>query len=280
MNIVQMHERVRFWTDTVGSPRWEAEDIDTALNTSQNDIVEEKYMATRIISKGDSFQKTQKIRDELSNLVNIKNFTGGEIANSVTTIMGSVTNTCVVAAAGYPANYRYQLALSVNVGSPTATRYNCIPTTYDRINVIKDNPFRRLRTSIFPKVYYIESTTGLSIYHLLSSTVSSSDLYYLAAPVQYRYGTEYDSAQHFTSFDIVIVVSATVVYKGTTYYRGNEITITAGNEHITSGTVLFNFTDSNINETLHEQIARKAAVNLLLSVKEFDKSKEVTAYFI
>ena len=69
MNIVQLHDRVRFWIDTVASTRFESDDLDQAINAAIVDITDEKYDQSRLNHRGDSFQRTQRVRDELSNLV-------------------------------------------------------------------------------------------------------------------------------------------------------------------------------------------------------------------
>jgi hypothetical protein len=76
------------------------------------------------------------------------------------------------------------------------------------------------------------------------------------------------------------VTSESAVYNGVTYLLGSTITIAAPFLQITSGTVIDFYVNSNIGLALHEEIARKGAVNALLSIKEFDKAKALTEYFI
>ena len=69
MNIVQIHERTRFWLDFVGSPRYEVTDLDLGLNLAQNQIWKEKYDRTKLLHASESFESTQAVRDELRDFV-------------------------------------------------------------------------------------------------------------------------------------------------------------------------------------------------------------------
>lgn len=257
MNIVQLHERVRFWLDTVGSARFEPFDLDNAINSAMNEIIEERYQSSKRLSKGDSFQRSQRVRDELSNIV--KKF------EPTTT---NTTNKSLVELHDFPAGYKYLLAIAAYNGS----NYPCSPLTYDMYNTVSPNPFRRIRASLFPKLYYIESNEGITILHSMSN-VTKAIIHYLEEAIQWQWGIDYTSSKAFTVADIVIVNSDLVVYDGANYLRGDTITIVNGHTNITSGTVLFDYTNSNINSNLHEEIARKAAINALISIRESEKVK-------
>lgn len=265
MNVVQLHERVRFWLDTVGSARFEPFDIDNAVNAAMNDIVDQKYQSSRVAGRGDSFQRSQKLRDELSSIVK---------AVQINTT-GSVSP-ALAPKASFPADYKYLAAISVFNGNT----YNCWPLTYDRLNVIQANPYRRPRQVPFAKQYYVESETGISIHHSLSANPTSVTIHYISQPIQWAYGIDYTSSKSFVAGNVVIASSESVVYNGATYLRGTAITIVTGHENITSGTVVYDYTNSNINLPLHEEIARKAATFALISIKEFDKSKALVEHFI
>lgn len=264
MNIVQLHERTRFWLDQVGSARFEPFDIDNAINSGMNDLVEQKYQSTRLINRGDSFQRTQKLRDELSNIVK-------KIEPATT----NSTNKSLVPVALIPAGYKYLLAIAAYNGS----NYPGTPLTYDRRFEIEKNPFRRLRSKPFPKVYYIENEEGIEMLHALTN-VTKAIIYYLVEATQWKWGIDYTSTKAFTVGNVVLVNSDLVVYNGSNYLRGDPITIVQGHTNITSGTVLYDYVSSNINSNLHEEIARKGAINALLSIKEFDKVKSLLELFI
>jgi PKD repeat protein len=119
------------------------------------------------------------------------------------------------------------------------------------------------------------------LYHQLPTAVSISraEIFYLKEPIFWHYGIEKTSTDTLTVSSIVIVVSETVVYNGTTYLLGNEITIVAGHTSITSGIVLDNYTTGDISSVLHEDIARNSAIDLLVSIKDFEKVKMMKEMF-
>ena len=272
MNIVQLYERVRFWTDTAGSARFESQDIDNAVNTAMNDIINEKYKATRAISKGDSFQRTQRIRDELSNIVKVADTTGGASIR-----MTFTTGQILIPKAYFPEDYHYLLCIALY--STAVLKHNCYPLTYDQLNVIDSNPYRRPRIGLFPRQYYIESSLGITIRHAFTVNPVRVVLYYLSNAIQYNYGIERISSYNW-SVDTPVIAITDTVYMGSSKVIGTKFNITGPNYNIASGSVVDTYTESDINEQLHEDIARKAAVNLLLTIKEFDKVKALTEYFV
>lgn len=269
MNIVQIHERTRFWLDRVATARFDSFDIDNALNIALNDLVDAKYNGSKL-NPGDSFQKTQKIRDDLSSIVKI-----GESGSTIT--ISNSTGSTLITKAGLPADFRYLLCIAFY---ETATiKHNCWPLSYDRENVVEPNPYRRVRTGPFPKLYYNESNLGIKITHPFSGNPNKVVIYYLANPVQYSYGIERLPAFTFTvNPTSVIVTSETVVYNAVTYLLGTKFNITSP-ASFTSGTVISDFTESDINVNLHEQIARRAAINALITIGEREKSLDLIKIF-
>lgn len=273
MNIVQLHERVRFWTDTVGSARFEPLDIDNALNTATNEIIDERYLPSRKLNKGNSFQRTQKVRDELSALVKVSD------SDHIGQITFSHFNRySLIPAASLPFDYKYLLAIATY--DSAGRQYNCWPITYDRINVIEDNPYRRIRLTPNVKQYYNESSEGIKIHTLLGATAVKAVIHYLSQHLEWHYGVEYGPGHNFVGGTEIIITSETAVYNGSTYLLGRVVTITNPFLQLSSGTAIDFYTNSNINLALHEEIARKAAINALLSIKEFDKAKALFEHFI
>jgi len=273
MNIVQLHERVRFWLDTVGSARFESSDIDNAINTAMEDIVDEKYSPTRIAKSGDSFQRSQRTRDNLSNLVRESDSSvGGQIT------LQNYSGYSIIPIASFPIDYKYLLAIALYDSSET--KYNCWPITYDRINVIDQNPYRRPRLTPMSKQYYNESDIGIKIIHVIVPAPSKAIINYLSKPINWNYGLEWTSVHVYTNGQNIIVTSEFATYNTVRYLRGDVITISAPFLTLTDGTAVDSYTNSNINSSLHEQIARKASVNALMSIKEFDKAKVIVEYFI
>lgn len=269
MNIVELHERIRFWTDTVQSTRFESSDIDNAINAAMNDIVEQKYYSTRK-GKGDSFQRTQKIRNELQSLVKLLD------TDTPGAILVNYTGYSEITATSYPSDYKYLLCISIYKDS---IAYNCWPITYDRVNSFPNNPFRRVRSNIFPKAYYNESARGITITHALTSP-DKAIFYYLAQATQWAYGIEYNFTHSFVNGQPFIITSESAVYNGGTYLRGTKVIVQPiPNLNLTSGTAVSDFVDSDVNTNLHEMIARQAAVNLMITIQKFDQAKAIIENF-
>jgi hypothetical protein len=266
MNIVQLHDRIRFWTDTVGSARFDAADIDQAANNSIKEVVDEKYDRSKLNHSGDSFQRTQRIRDELSNITKELD-TDGSL--TLTNQTGYVMLTT------FPSDYRYLLAIALFVGT---TRYNAWPLTYDRQNTIDSNPYRRTRSGLFPKLYYIESDQGIKVLHPFASTAPTKVLIaYLADPVDVDYGTELGPSDIVGLSTSVIASKTTTLYDGTEYKSGDEFTTNGVTDTIDYGLVVKDFVNPDINGFLHEEVAKRAAANCLLTAGDFEKYKAFKA---
>jgi hypothetical protein len=268
MNIVQLHERVRFWTDTVGSARFELEDIDQAINNSSNEIIDEKYDASRLNHRGDSFQRSQRVRDELSNLVKPLD-TDGTL--TLTKNDGSVL------VSTFPSDYRYLLAISITVNSVT---HNCWPLTYDRKNVIESNPFRRVRQYPNVKCYYNEDTNGINVYHPFpTSDPEKVSIEYLATPADVDYGEEFVPTDNelFYSGNLIAGATPTITLSGVTYKLGDVFSANGISTLISYGIIVANYVNPGINKSLHEELAKRAAANCLLSAGDFEKYKTFKA---
>jgi hypothetical protein len=264
MNIIEIHERVRFWLDRVATARFEPLDIDNALNIAQNDLIEAKYAGSKL-NQGDSFQRTQKIRDELSNIVKMTDSNSGL---SLTNVSGST----LITKASLPTDYMVLLAIAFYESA--TIKHNCWPLTYDRENVVQDNPYRRVRTTPFPKVYYNESNLGIKITHAFGNP-NKVVIYYLANPIAWSYGFERTSSYTFSVNPTPVIASSEgVVYNGIERLLGTKFNITAPTS-ITSGTVVSGFTESNINDQLSENLARKAAINALITIGEREKALDL-----
>ena len=266
MNIVQLHDRVRFWTDTVGSARFDADDIDQSINNTIKEIVDEKYDHSKLNHNQDSFQRTQRIRDELSNITKELDTDGS---------LNMTNNDDHVLVDTFPDNYRFLLAIALYVGS---SKYNCWPLTYDRKNTIDLNPYRRVRNGIFTKCYYIEYDQGIKIYHPFSSSSPTKiEIAYLSDPIDVSFGTEVGPSGVVGLNTPVIASQTPTSYDGTEYKSGDEFTTNGVTDTIDYGNVVKDFTDPNINGFLHEEVAKRAAANCLLTAGDFDKYKAFKA---
>ncbi len=264
MNIVQLHERVRFWVDVVASTRFEPLDINNAINAAIELKYLETYEQSLPMNRSDSFQRTQKAREILAPFIEkaTVNTIGFSLSNNVINISNS-------------SSYNILLSLKVQI---QGSYYDCEPITYDRLNRIERNPFRKVRLSPSAKIYYIEKKGGIEI--ISPDDVSNFELNYLSKIVPVKYGNEYDSTHQFNIGDRIIALTDTV-YFNTNYVVGDEITIVAGFRSIISGLVTFGYINCSLPEFTHEEIARRAAINCLMTAGQADKARllreEITA---
>jgi len=266
MNIVQLHERVRFWVDVVASTRFDSQDIDNALNTAIESKVLESYDQNRPMNRSDAFQRTQRVRDILGPIVTkaVKATTGFGLSGNVISIAST-------------SDYQFLVSLGIKIGS---TVYECNPMTYDRKNRNPNNPFRKPRMTPTVRMYYNEVDGNIEITHASTGALDDFELYYIKTPALVNYGIEYTSSHTFTNGNVVIAVEQTV-YAGTTYKIGEKITIATPNLSITSGLVVYSFTECDLRSSAHEEIARRAAINCLMTSGQGEKAKilreEITA---
>lgn len=270
--------------DIVSSTRFESEDLDNGLNVAIDNKVRESYDQNMPMNKSDAFQRVQRVRDELGGLVK-------KLGNDA----GPANPTEMVLANGNEIriqneNYRHLLALRVVLAS--GGWHPAYPLSYDRKNVTPRNPFRRVRSTPQSKIYYIEhggtsysegQDTELNIFIELPSgeVVTDFELSCLMNPAIVNYGVEQTASYSFTNGEQVIAVEETV-YAGVTYVIGQKFTITTGSGlNITTGRVVHQYVECDVRGSTHEEISRRAAINLLLTANEKDKAlalrQEITA---
>jgi hypothetical protein len=144
-----------------------------------------------------------------------------------------------------------------------------IHVIHDRKNITPRNPYRRVRSTPQSKYYFYEEDGNIQL------TVGDYDdikLDYLATPKIVNYGIEYDNSHSFTYGDQPIAVRETF-YNGVTYTIGQKFTIVAPYSNIASGgLVVWNYIECDVRSTSHEEIARRAAINCLLTAGQHDKA--------
>jgi len=221
MNIVQLHDRVNFWLDTVASPRFEPDDIDQALNAAIAKKVRESYDQNRPINRSDAIQRVQRLRDDMMDLIQELNPDNGDIA-------------IIVAHSGEPAfierakknNELYYLAedfgylLSFSVHFMNHGWEIAWPLTYNRKNLIERNPFRRLRKVPDVKVYYIERDGGWEIHHDLTvdgDRIDNAEIMYLQHHPQVFFGNTKDDSYVAPADNIAVIATMDTIYMGYSY---------------------------------------------------------------
>lgn len=269
--------------DIVSSTRFESEDLDNGLNAAIDLKVRESYDQNMPMNKSDAFQRVQRVRDELGGLV--KKFSDDSPVNLTGMVLANGNEIRIQ-------NERYRHLLALRVVLDSGGWHPVYPLTYDRKNITPRNPFRKVRMTPQSKIYYIEDggttdyegqATAWSIRLELPSGEFATDfeLSCLLNPAIVNYGVEQTSAYSFSNGEQVIAVEETV-YDGTTYVIGQKFTISVAlGLNITSGRVVHQYIECDVRGSTHEEISRRAAINLLLTANEKDKAlalrQEITA---
>lgn len=264
MNIVQIQQKVKSRLDQINTPRFETFQIDNTINTAIDNII--RYKMSGVIENGKrvSFQKTKIIRDELYTIVKKRSNVD---ANPII-----ITNNII---SGLPSDtgniYRYLLLLQITVNG-VLTDF-CVPTTYDDFAVLKRNPYNRPSKDYPFNFYYIESSSGLECQYNQSGSdaITAAEIHYISQPAVVDYGTEVTSTYAFDGVKKCIAVT-TCVMAGTTYKKGVEWTPGNG-VHLTSGTAVIDYVNTDLPLSLHEEIVTEAAKMLNADVENFDKWK-------
>ena len=273
MNIVQLHDRVRFWVDTVSSARFGSDDIDQSINNAIREIVDEKYDHSRPNHNKDTLQKTQRVRDELSNLVKNDDTDGTFSMQEVSDPVGG--NYVRVTVGSFPTDYKYLLSIAFFVG---ATKYSVDPLTYDQKNVLNKNPYRRVKSGLFNKLYYTENNTGILIYHPFQYAAGTKvEIDYLSDHVDVFYGYEKLPADTIGLNTAFITALSPTSYDSTEYVSGTQMSTDGVTNAIDYGIAVVDFVNPVINGFLHEEIAKRAAAGCLLTSGNFEKYKTLKA---
>lgn len=254
MNIVQLIEKIRTLIDHVNSPRYDETTICEFIDTAIDKICLDRYQNIKK-EKRYSFEAIQRIKDELYTLVK---------SSPTITATGNI-----LPIASYPVDYRFMLDLNVIIDT---IEYNSESTTYDLLKENSRNPHRR-PTLVYPdRVYHLESNTGLTLNFGDSGTLASGIYNYLKMPLKVKYGVERVGVYVFTVDTAVICASLVCVLNAVTYYLGDEIAA-LNTETLTSGTVVEQFVNTDIPQTLHEEIAKTTVELMTLSNENYNKNK-------
>lgn len=271
MNIVQLHDRVRFWIDTVSSTRFESDDIDLAINSATKEVVDEKYDHSRLNHNSDTIQKTQRIRDELGTLIKTVDTDGTPSMIEVSDPVGGN----YVLVSNLPDDYKHLLSIALFAGS---VKYDIDPLTYNRKNVVGKNPFRRVKSGIFNKLYHIESDQGIKIFHPFQYAAPTKvELDYLSDPVDVFYGYEKTAGDSLGLDTPFITTLSPTSYKSVEYKSGTALVTDGVTQVLDYGNAVIDFVNPDINGFLHEEIAKRAAAGCLLTAGDYEKYKTLKA---
>ncbi len=263
MNIVQLHYKIKFYLDSEMSPRWRKGAVDKAINSAIYDIILRRVERARNDQKDAKWQQTQMLRDELYTLVKKK--TGMDASGDI------------IPVSKFPDDYMMCLILEANV---SGTVISTIPLTYDEYAVINLDPFRRPSISFPERIYRIESSEGHKVVFGDIGTLISGDMYYIAEPQRVSIGTEVSTVgASFTNGQKIIAYTDAVITEVFGSYTENvnvesevEYTIQGNSATLNSGVVFKNYTGTDLPDSLHEELCRKAAAILSGNVADYNKS--------
>jgi hypothetical protein len=276
MNIIQIHNKIRSLLDNEKSPRFPPPFIDTIVNTAIDLLVGDRYDNEKKSKTGYSFQSSSKLRDQLYTLVKQSDW--------IPAVNG------VIESSGYPVDLNYIITPFVDVSGTTAT---AIPLTYEEEAVIEQDPGRRPSIMYPARVYFIEFQSGLRILWGTQGTLIRAKINYLKKPAVVSYGIELLINEILTPAMQIIAVkddgNSVVLQKLiASPYTEVNINVAAGEVYVVpnpatavnaytfkSGIAVRSFTNCDLPNNMHEEVARRAAAQLSGIVENFPRKNDL-----
>jgi hypothetical protein len=175
MTITQMQTRVSQWLDTVGSGRFDPDDIDAALNTAIGNKVDDLFHPMDPKQLENSFQTHQRIKDSLYPLI--------KKSGTIVAVAGIIPTTSLT-------DYRYCIDLFATI---TQVEYITTPLRYTEYeNFLTLDPFAK-PTLVYPsRVFRLDVSNGFEIKFGPVGTLQTGRFIYLRNPatVSYTGGTK------------------------------------------------------------------------------------------
>lgn len=271
MNILKIHDLVKFWIDEYQSPRQEDTEIDAAIWSAAKQMTEERYDASRLNHMGDTVDNSQRVRDELHTLT--------RKTDRVAQDAIEVDTDYRIDMADFPEDYKYLLALDISDSTKSGLDVilddewrvtEAVPVDWKR-DWLKRNPYRKPKaTGPFTRDYYEQYTTYMQLH--TAGDPQYARITYLAEPVENYIGVERAAGFSVGSSAFVIALGD-ITYSGTDYVRG-ELVYMAVATTWTGANILTNFVNTDLPDTLHEELAKKAAILLLERVDLPQKAQQ------
>jgi hypothetical protein len=268
MNILKIHDMVKFWIDEYQSPRQEDAEIDSAIWSAAKQMTEERYDGSRLNHMGDTYDNSQRVRDELYTLVRKTSKLGLDAIDLNADFRMLISD--------LPDDYKYLLAFEITDDDATAAVLlepwrvvEAVPIDWKRDWLIR-NPYRKPKaTGPFTRDYYEQSATSFQIY--TEGVPERAFLEYLAEPVENFIGTEHSTSPSPSSTVEAIAASDDCTVYGTPYAYGTQHQISSGST--ITGTWQINIINTDLPDTLHDELAKKAAILLLERVDLVQKAQ-------
>ena len=193
MTVAQMHEEFKIGLDKVDSlsyPNFLAEEIDVLLNQAQDKFVKQRAYGNNPRKLG--LEETQKRLDDIKNIID--NFESNTfIQNTDNKPNGAFVN--------LPTDYLFAIEEEAQISftdcnEDIATkRVDVVPTTHDRYNKVKRDPFHKPENTEVHRLGFSE-LSGAETFELITGDGNTIDVYYLRylrTPVSIQYGSQYET---------------------------------------------------------------------------------------
>lgn len=206
----------------------------------------------------DQNKKDEKlVRDNLYTLLK-------SVTPTTTLISQSLANNLTVNHVNYPSDYHFFSVLLNYIGG---NLIESRPTNYNQINNLLLDSFRKPDNE---RCYVLEDSTGWRIYRGYGGAYSC-ELTYLISPSDWSIGTESDLIDEgigVLTIGVNYTATSEVVESGIKYQPGQQFN--AASATLTSGQVIPTsvLVDSNLPDTVAEEIATRVALFLSGSVKD------------
>ena len=253
-NIIQLHERVKFWMDISRNARFHYKLVDAAINVAIDSIIKNRFIPNTLNNKEGvldirGFERTKNIRDELVPLVKKK-----EITVSSNTLLFSDQN--------FPADYAYYTLIELEING---TKFYPAEIDQERLRSLKEDPFARPSTDFCDQTYFQELSDGFTFF-VGGSTVSKVTLYYLGKQTTVFYGFE-KTLVNITNGKDIIISQNSCTLGGVSMNIGTKTTRPASlSTEEQAILAVYDWVDSNMPDVLFDEIAQRAAETLLLTV--------------
>lgn len=193
MTVAEMHQEFKIGLDKVDSlshPNFLPEEIDILLNQAQEKFIKQRAYGNNPRRLG--LEETQKRLDDLKNI--ISNFESVVFYSDSNNKPNGVFVTL-------PDDYIFAIEEEAAInytdcnGSTSNKRIDVVPTTHDRYNKVKRDPFHKpLDIEVHRLGYGLNPFGGTETFELITgenNTITNYYLRYLKTPVSIQYGSQY-----------------------------------------------------------------------------------------
>lgn len=170
-----------------------------------------------------------------------------------------------------PSDYNYYALIRLTVNNMLVDPFEI---TYEQKAMIDQDPFLRPSIDYPAKTYHFESNEGFKFEIGDRGIITNVELFYLSYPVKVKYGKE--KVINTVSEGTSVILGQNEVTQNDVYYEfGDAFTVPATPNPATT-IVITGTVNSDMPESLVNEIAKRAAKNLLLIVERSDKAQSLS----